>query len=567
MSFVALQMAGPEKREKSERKKRDGIIMLKKFAADLRREFAGYSAARLMKDLMAGITVAAVALPLALAFGVSSGATAAAGLVTAILAGVVISLLSGASFQVSGPTGAMSAVLITIVSQYSLQGVFFACFAAGAILLICGILKLGRLIGFIPLAVVMGFTSGIAITIASGQVANFFGMTLSGSSLVDVVRSLAAQGFHPQLHATLIGLLVIAIMVFWPKRLGARVPASLIGIIIATLLTVLLGWDDLATVGEIPKSLLLADRLSLKRVSFEMVRDLASPIITIAALAMIESLLCGASASKMKDEPFDANRELIAQGVGNMLIPLFGGVPATAAIARTSVAIKSGCQTRLTGVFHALFLLLSMFLLGGVMARLPLSGLAGVLMVTAFRMNDWGYIRFIFQHKFRSAISQFLITMVVTVIFDLTVAIVVGVLYSAILYMAASSHLDVAFSKLDEKRLEGLDAESEHYSDTVVTYVTGALFFGAVDTFTERCRMLPDCNQIIISMRGVPHIDVSGAQAMVEFCHQLQMQGVEIAFCGVHDQVHAYLTRAGLSEIVPEERFYWSADQAITDLV
>lgn len=352
------------------------MCMFSAFFRDLRTEFADYNADKLLKDVMAGLTVCAVALPLALAFGVSSGASAAAGLVTAILAGVVIALLGGASYQVSGPTGAMSAVLIGIVAQYGLQGVFFACFAAGVLLLAAGLLKLGRLIGFIPMPVIMGFTSGIAIIIALGQVDNFFGTVSEGSSNLEKLASYARLGFHPNLQAVLIGALVVAVMLVWPKKWGAKVPGSLIGIIAATALAAVLGLDELAVVGDIPRTLLLSDRLHLGSLSLDMLSDLISPIVTIAALGMIESLLCGASAARMKSEPFHADQELIAQGVGNILLPFFGGVPATAAIARTSVAIKSGQQTRLTSVFHSVFLLASMFLLGGVMARRPCSSSA-----------------------------------------------------------------------------------------------------------------------------------------------------------------------------------------------
>ena len=330
--------------------------MFSAFFRSLKQEFAGYNSKKLLADMMAGLTVCAVALPLALAFGVSSGASAAAGLVTAIIAGVVIAILGGASYQISGPTGAMSAVLVGIVAEYGLQGVFFACLAAG-VLLLAGVFKLGRLISFIPMPVIMGFTSGIAIIIAMGQIDNFFGTVSEGDSNLEKIASYGRLGFHPNMQAVLIGLLVVLVMVFWPKKWGARVPGSLVGIILATIVATVAGMDQLAVVGDIPKTLLLADRLSLGGLSFTMLENMISPIVTIAALGMIESLLCGASASRMKGEAFNADQELIAQGVGNILLPLFGGVPATAAIARTSVAVKSGQQTRLTSVFHSLFLL------------------------------------------------------------------------------------------------------------------------------------------------------------------------------------------------------------------
>ena len=520
--------------------------MIKNYLTSLKQEFSGYNTAKLMKDIMAGLTVCAVALPLALAFGVSSGATAAAGLVTAIIAGVVIAVLGGASFQISGPTGAMSAVLVGIVASYGLQGVFFACFAAGALLLLAGIFKLGRLISFIPMPVIMGFTSGIAIIIAMGQIDNFFGTASEGSSNLAKIASYARLGFHPNLQAVLIGLLVVVVMIVWPKKWGARVPGSLVGIILATVVSALFRMDSIATVGDIPRTLMLADRLDL---------------------GMIESLLCGASASRMKNEPFNADQELIAQGVGNMLLPLFGGVPATAAIARTSVAVKSGQQTRLASVFHSVFLLASMFLLGGVMARLPLAALAGVLMVTAWRMNDWSGIRYIFSHKLKSGISQFLITMLATVIFDLTVAILLGVAYSAVLYIAKSSRIGVSFSDIDANKLRTVEGKPPVLETTGVVYVIGSLFFGAVDEFNRRMAEMPAYDHVIFSLRGMPNIDVSGAQAVLELCESLQKQGKTVACCGMADGVRTYFDRTGITALLSENAYFWNAEDAILDLL
>lgn len=542
--------------------------MFVQFFKDLKQEFTGYNSAKLMKDVMAGLTVCAVALPLALAFGVSSGASAASGLVTAIIAGVVIAILGGASYQISGPTGAMSAVLIGIVVEYGLQGVFFACFAAGILLLAAGILKLGRLTTFIPMPVVMGFTSGIAIIIALGQIDNFFGTVSEGTSNLEKLASYGRLGFHPNMQAVLIGALVVIIMLVWPKKWSAKIPGSLVGIIIATIVSVVCKMD-LAVVGEIPRTLMLEERLSLSGLNMQMVSDLLSPIVTIAALGMIESLLCGASAARMKNEPFHADQELIAQGVGNILLPLFGGVPATAAIARTSVAVKSGQQTRLTSVFHSVFLLASMFLLGNVMARLPLAALAGVLMVTAWRMNDWEGIRYIFSHRFKSAISQFIITMIATVVFDLTIAILMGVIYSAILFMAKSSHIHVASSTVDTSRLNSVPAveNTEDLSRSGVVYITGSLFFGAVDEFNQKIKVASEFDHVILSLRGMSNVDVSGAQAMLEVCQDLLAHGKTVAFCGMAEPVRVYFDRAGITDLLGESAYYWSADRAILDLL
>lgn len=541
--------------------------MFSQFVSDLKNEFRGYNATRLGQDVMAGLTVCAVALPLALAFGVSSGATAAAGLVTAIIAGVVIALLGGGSYQISGPTGAMSAVLIGIVGTYGLQGVFFASFAAGVLLLLAGILRLGRLIGFIPMPVVMGFTSGIAVIIAMGQIDNFFGTVSEGSSNLEKIASYGRLGFHPNWQAVAIGVLVVAVMLVWPKKWGAKVPGSLVGIILAAVAATVFQMDGLAVVGDIPQTLLLSDRLSFSGLNLTMLGDLMSPIVTIAALGMIESLLCGASAARMKNETFNADQELIAQGVGNVLLPLFGGVPATAAIARTSVAVKSGQQTRLTSVFHSAFLLASMFLLGGVMAKLPLAALAGVLMVTAWRMNDWEGIRYIFSRRFKSGISQFLLTMLATVAFDLTVAILLGVLYSAILHVARSSRIAVNFSGIDANRLRTAEGKAPILETAGVAYVTGSLFFGAVDEFNRRMGEMPAYDHVILSLRGMPSVDVSGVQTVLELCQSLKEQGKTVAFCGMTQAVRSYFDRAGITALVGEDTYFWSADLAILELL
>jgi len=542
--------------------------MVKKYVSDLKTEFRGYNVQKFTKDLTAGLTVCAVALPLALAFGVSGGATAAAGMVTAIVAGIVIGLLSGASFQISGPTGAMSAVLISIVINYELKGVFIACFLAGVIMFLCGIFKLGRLISFIPSSVIMGFTSGIAITIAMGQVDNFFGTASEGTGIIDKVASYFTLGFTPDLTTTLIAVGSMAVMILWPKKWGAKVPASLVAIIVATVVQMIFGFN-VAVVGDIPKTLFLEDRLTLEGVNLDMIKNLASPIFTIAALAIIESLLCGASASRMKKEPFDADRELVAQGVGNMVLPFLGGVPATAAIARTSVAIKSGEQTRLTSVFHSVFLLAAMFLLGGVMSQIPLSALAAVLMVTAFKMNEWEDIKFIFKNKFKTSISQFLLTMICTVVFDLTIAIVLGVLYSAIMYMAQSAHVSVHFSDVDPEKLKGkIDCGDEDFKGVQVAYVTGPLYFASASKLEEKLdEIKDDTHTLLLSMRGVPSIDVAGAKVVLETVEALKEKGKAVMFCGMTSRAKLTLDRAGVTSLVGEESYFVSADLAFADIM
>lgn len=540
-------------------------MFFKKYFKDLKTEFKGYNAKKLSQDLMAGLTVAAVALPLALAFGVSSGADAAAGLVTAIIAGLIIGSFSGASYQISGPTGAMSAILLTLSIKFGISGVLMAGFLSGIILLLAAIFKIGRLVSYIPAPVITGFTSGIAIIIALGQIDNFFGTTSKGSDAVEKLISYGNLGFSPNWTAVLFGGIVIAIMVLYPKKLQAIVPSSLASIIIVLIINMIMFPDaasaKAAEVGSIPRSLITNQALIKTGFDLSNIKSLITPAISIAALGMIESLLCGASAGKMKNEKIDAGRELVAQGIGNIIIPLFGGVPATAAIARTSVAIKSGGQTRLVSVFHSITLILSMFLLGGVMSRIPLSALAGVLMVTAWRMNEWDSIKQIFSKKLKESRLQYLVTMAATVIFDLTIAILAGVVAAMIVFVLKSSKLVVDVSGVDTERLSDKGVSGDH-SRTRVLYLTGPLFFGTQEVLTAKIHELKHVSALVLSMRGVPNIDDSAINELDSIFSELSSKNINIVFSGVCPTVIGKMEQAGFVEKVGKERFYWDAVEA-----
>jgi SulP family sulfate permease len=537
--------------------------IVKEYQQDLKKEFAGYNKGRFSKDILSGVTVAAVALPLALAFGVSSGATAAAGLVTAVIAGVVIGGLSGASFQISGPTGAMTAILITIAAKYGMQGILLASFLAGCILIAAGILKLGKIIYFIPSSVITGFTSGIAVIIALGQLDNFFGVQSEGELAITKVLSYFTSGFDMNWQAALIGSMVILIMIIWPKRWNARIPSSLVALAVVLIFNSFVKFD-VSVVGEIPKSLFLSDRMSFSTLLNSEIWDFVIPSFSIAALAMIESLLCGASAGKMKNEKLNGDRELIAQGVGNVLIPFFGGVPATAAIARTSVAIKSGCETRLAGIIHALVLLLSMFVLAPVMSSIPLSALAGVLIVTAWRMNDWENIHYIFGHRFKTGMAKFGITMVATVVLDLTQAIIIGVAFSTFLVVVKLTDLEINVSEIDNQRLEEVGMKLPVIPEHIrVVYLTGTIFFAVVDKLVKELSKARDHSVVILSMRGVPVIDLSGVQSLTELAKEMKDRDVKIILTSVQPKVLRDLTRGGFIDIIGEENVYRSAELAI----
>ena len=535
-------------------------MIIKDYVNVMRREFRGYNAKRFGKDLLAGITVAAVALPLALAFGVSSGASAAAGLVTAIIAGVLIGGLSGASYQISGPTGAMTAILVSLVAQHGLQGVFVACFLSGILLVICGLFKLGGLVSYLPMPVITGFTSGIAIIIALGQINNLTGLQSEGLSNVEKIISYFQLPQTLNVTSLIIGGAVILFMFIYPKKLSAYCPGSLVAIVLATAANMIFSFD-VPVVGAIPQTIFLDDRLDFSAIDLDLVVNMITPAISIAALGLIESLLCGASAGRMKNEKLSADVELVAQGVGNMVIPLFGGVPATAAIARTSVAIKAGGQTRLTSVIHALVLLLSMFALGGVMSQIPLCALAGVLIVTAWRMNEWSAIKSIFGKKIKTAIFQFLITMIATVVFDLTVAILIGVAFSIVMFVVKVSDMQVSVAEVDTSRLDESSVTPEKLKHTCVVYISGPLYFGTCSKLEEKITALGENYNIIFSMRGVTVADISGIEALKEYCERLVQSGKMVYFSCVQPNVETMMERCGFKERFKYEMYFWSTDK------
>lgn len=535
--------------------------MLSDYMSSLKKEFSGYNSQKLIKDALAGLTVAAVALPLALAFGVSSGADAGAGLITAIVAGLLIGGLSGASYQISGPTGAMSAILIGLSTTYGLQGVFVASFISGLMLLLASIFKFGKIVSFIPASVITGFTSGIAIIIAGGQIDNFFGTTSKGSNMLEKIFSYFELGFNINTQALFFGVLVILIMIIWPKKWGSIFPSSLAGIIIALIINLIFKLDVIQ-VGTIPTTLFPEARLSISAINFKNISSLIMPAFSIAMLGMIESLLCGASASKMKNEKLNADQELFAQGIGNMVIPFFGGVPATAAIARTSVAIKAGGQTRLVSIFHSIALLISMFLLGPYMSKIPLSALAGVLIMTAWRMNEWQEIKGFFTKKIKTNLSQFLITMLATVIFDLTVAIIIGVFVSIVLFVINSSELDIEVSNIEPNRV-GKEL-NYHHQDTKVVYLAGPLFFANQEQLSlEIENFVNDSGYIILSMRGVSSIDESGIHELTNIHSLCQNNKTQLLFAGVQKNVKSQMQRYQFIDVVGADSFCWDVIEAL----
>jgi SulP family sulfate permease len=529
-----------------------------------RDEFRGYNLSIFQRDLMAGVTVAAVALPLALALGVASGATAAAGLVTAIIAGFVIGGLGGAGYQISGPTGAMSAVLIVLASRYGLEGVWTAGALAGILILLLGVFKLGQIVNFIPSAVIAGFTSGIAVIIFIGQIDNLIGVHTEGAenALLKLTHYLRFD-FTPNLAAVGLSVMVILIMTLLPKHINARFPGSLLALIVATVVASAFNLDT-PIIGSIPKTILLDQRLIPSQIPWEHLGELIMPALSIAALGAIESLLCGTVASRMVGVKMDSSQELMAQGLGNIVIPFFGGVPATAAIARTSVAIKSGGSTRVMSLVHSVALLIVVLALAPIISRVPMAALAGVLTVTAWRMNEWDEIRDIFRRRFKSAIFAFVSTLVATVALDLTQAIILGIGLSALIFVFQSSRAKIVFAPVSAEKMRADGYEMQYDANRIlVIYIMGPLFFGTVSAFNAVLERLNGNEDIILSLRTVPLLDTTGISAIEDLIHHLENEGRRVYLSGLTDPVRSYLERAGVLQHLGEDRVFWSAYEAI----
>ena len=535
--------------------------LIKDYISDLQDEFKGYNLSSLQQDFSAGVTVAAVSLPLALAFGVASGVDAASGLIAAIVASFVIGTFSSAPYHISGPTGTMTAVLIPLVARHGVEAVFLTGLFASILLLSAGILRFGKLVYYLPAPVVTGFTSGISLIIAMGQVGNLLGMRASGTTTLSRFFSIFSNGFSPNWLSLLLGLMVMAIMIYWPQKWGKKLPASLAGIFIALAVSFplqLLG-VPIDVVGDIPKTMLHESRLTLNLLMNADYEVVFLPALSVASLIMIESLLCGVACGRMTSRKSSGDRELIAMGIGNLIIPFLGGVPATSAVARSSVAIRSGCQTRLTSVFQGVALLTSMFLLGPLMSRIPLAALAGVLIVAAWRMNEWGTIQFIFGRKFIRASGQFLTTLLCTVIFDLSVAIAGGIIFAVVAFLAEISNVEISIKNV---KASDLGQEANPGRAATVIYITGTIFFGSVQAVADELEKVTG-DVLILSLIGVPHVDTSAVQCLLNFYEKRQPEGATILFAGANTRVKGILDKAGFTAVVGEDAFFPNSYEAI----
>ena len=521
----------------------------------------GYTLKQFQGDLMGGLTVGVVALPLAIALAIASGVKPEQGLYTAIVAGFVIAVLGGSRMQISGPTGAFVVIVYGIVQKYGYDGLVVATLIAGVMLVIMGLARMGALLKFVPYPVIVGFTSGIALIIFSSQVNDFLGLKIEKvpADFVEKWIEFARHAANIDLYTLGLGVASLLIIVLWP-RVTHRVPGQLIAILVAT---VAVQYFQLpvetieSRFGAMPTGL---PAPQLPTVTWESFQELFSPAITIAILAALESLLSSVVADGMTGTRHRSNMELVGQGAGNIASAIFGGIPATGAIARTATNIKSGGKTPIAAVIHAVFLLLVLLFIGKWAALIPMATLAAVLIVVAYNMSEWRE----FQHLLKSPrgdVAVLLATFLLTVFIDLTVAIQVGILLAAFLFlqnMSKEARVSVVTDTLQEdEEFKGRDMSKIDIPKRVEVFeVYGSLFFGAVSQFKESIRVVSKKPKVIIlRMRNVPTIDASGIHILEELVNETHSAGGIVVFSAVSRAVYRVMRTSGFIELVDRKNF------------
>lgn len=524
-----------------------------------------YDKKTFMSDLMAGIIVGIVALPLAIAFGIASGVTPEKGIITAIVAGLVISLFGGSKVQIGGPTGAFIIIIYGIIQKYGFEGLTIATLMAGLFLVLFGLLRLGTIIKYIPYPIVVGFTSGIAVTIFTTQIKDLFGLTLP-SNPSDFIEKWGVylQNFNTiDPWCALIGVASVVIIAVTP-RFSKKIPGSLIAIILMTIVALLLknfaGVLSIETIGD---RFSISNELPAAQVpdmNWETIKSLVSPAITIAILGSIESLLSATVADGVIGDHHDSNTELVAQGLANIASPLFGGIPATGAIARTMTNINNGGKTPVAGIIHAVVLLLIFLFLMPLAKYIPMACLAGVLVVVSYGMCGWRSFLELMKNP-KSDVTVLLITFFLTIIFDLTIAIEVGLIIACLLFMKRMSETTDVKAITEEIDLNQ-DAEFstgnlEHLiipQGVEVYEINGPYFFGAGNKFEEIMASFGDRPKVrIIRMRKVPFVDSTGIHNLTNLCEMSKKEGIQIVLSGVREKVNGQLEHAGFYHLIGEE--------------
>ena len=524
----------------------------------------GYTRERFMHDLLAGIIVGIVALPLAIAFGIASGVSPQVGLMTAIIGGLIVSFLGGSSVQIGGPTGAFIVIVYGIIQSFGIQGLMIATFMAGILLLLMGLLKLGSVIKFIPYPIIVGFTSGIALTIFTTQIKDLLGLTIDQVP-GDFISKWGVylqhiETFNP--WALVIGLLSIVIIQLMPK-LSKKIPGSLVAIVLMTVIAYMLetfvGVTQIETIGD--KFIISSELPKPQMLPFDWatLQQLLPSAFTIAMLGAIESLLSATVADGVTGDRHNSNTELIAQGAANMVVPFFGGIPVTGAIARTMTNINNGGRTPIAGIIHAVVLLLILLFLGPLTAYIPMACLAGVLVIVAYNMSEWRTFRSLLKNP-KSDVAVLLATFFLTVIFDLTIAIEIGLLLAMLLFMRRVAETTKISISTDEIKLtDNSDVTAKEDVLTLpkgveVYEIDGPFFFGIANKFDACMQTIGDKPLArIIRMRKVPFMDSTGLHNIESLLRLSEDEGIRLILSGVKPEVRQMLVTSGFADKIGEE--------------
>jgi len=535
-----------------------------------------YTKADFTTDLMSGIIVGIVALPLAIAFGIASGVSPEKGIITAIVAGFIISFLGGSKVQIGGPTGAFIVIIYGIIQEYGIEGLMVATMMAGVILILLGVFRLGTVIKFIPYPIIVGFTSGIAVTIFTTQIADIFGLDFQGEKVPgDFIGKWLIYFRHfdtVNWWNAAVSLVSIVIIALTP-RFSKRIPGSLVAIVVVTLAVYYLkmygGVTSIDTIGDRFSIQSQLPGASVPALNWEAIQNLFPVAITIAVLGAIESLLSATVADGVIGDRHNSNTELIAQGIANIASPIFGGIPATGAIARTMTNINNGGRTPVAGIIHAIVLLLILLFLMPLAQYIPMACLAGVLVIVSYNMSGWRTFKALLNNP-KSDVTVLLITFFLTVIFDLTIAIEVGLLIACISFMKRvmeTTEISVIRDEIDPNLESDLEVHEEHLvlpQGVEVYEINGPYFFGIATKFEEMMAQLGDRPKIrIIRMRRVPFIDSTGIHNLTNLCEMSQKEGIHIILSGVNEKVHQALEKSGFYELLGAENICSNINEAV----
>ncbi len=539
---------------------------MKTFQPKLFSTMKKYSKQQLVKDVTAGFIVAIIALPLSIALALASGATPEQGLYTAIAAGFVISFLGGSRVQIAGPTAAFASIVAGVIATNGFSGLVIATILAGIMLILMGVFKLGSLIKYIPFTITTGFTSGIAVTILIGQIKDFFGLTFNEAPIetIDKVKEVVSCFGTINLEATIIGAVSLLILIVSPKILK-KIPASLIAILVSALLVKVLDLNVL-TIGDLYEISSELPKPSIPSFSFETVKAVMPDAVTIAILAAVESLLSCVVADGMVGSRHNSNTELIAQGAGNICSALFGGIPATGAIARTAANIKNGGRTPIAGMVHAVVLLVVLLVAMPLASYIPMPAIAAILFMVAYNMSEWREFVSIVKHSPKSDILVLVLTFVLTIVFDLVVAICVGIVLATLLFMKRMSDETNAYGwkeidDSDDKDSIGLRTIPEGVS---VFEITGPIFFGVATKFSDAILRADKTKKVLVlRMRSVPAIDATGIHAFETILDSLDKKGIKLVVSHLNEQPLKILKKSGVYKRIGAENFCPHIDNAL----